>query len=258
MRCLIITPTYNEASTIEALLRRIGSIRADLQDDSIEVLVVDDNSPDQTQELVRTHPGFGTWIHLLARPAKDGLGSAYRAGFDTALRRGFDAVVQMDADGSHPVSAIPALLKLLRTNDVAIGSRYLPGGRTVNWPWHRRAVSWAANSYARTTLRLQTQDATSGFRAWRREAVLAAGVLETTSNGYAFQVENTWHCERRGLRLREHPIVFTERSAGQSKMTPAIAREAAQLVLRWRLAELAESSRALPGSAPAHATVSRR
>lgn len=238
MRCVIVVPTYNEAATIGDLLEAIGTIRTGTSDAVIDVLVVDDNSPDGTQGVVSGHPGFGDWLHLLPRALKGGLGAAYRAGFAAAVQDGYDVVVQMDADGSHPASAVPFLLALLRTNDVAIGSRYVPGGRTENWPAQRRALSWAANTYARSVLRLRTRDSTSGFRAWRAEAIAAAGLLTTTSSGYGFQVENTWRCERRGLQLAESPITFTERSAGTSKMSAGVAREAALLVVRWRVREL--------------------
>jgi dolichol-phosphate mannosyltransferase len=251
MRCSIVVPTYNEAPAITSLLDAVRAIRADAPGTTVDVLVVDDSSPDGTADLVRSYAGFGEWLHLLTRPSKDGLGSAYRAGFAEALRDGYDVVVQMDADGSHPSAAVPSLLALLRTNDVAIGSRYVAGGRTENWPASRKAISWAANAYARTLLGLRTRDTTSGFRAWRTEAITAAGVLETTSNGYGFQVENTWTCERRGLRLAEHPITFTERTAGASKMTPAVAREAALLVLRWRLGELTQGLATGPAASAA-------
>lgn len=238
MRCVIVVPTYNEEPTIRDLLDAIATRRGDVPGVVIDVLVVDDSSPDQTQQAVRSHPGFGTWVHLLARASKDGLGSAYRAGLAAAVRSGYRVVIQMDADGSHPAAAIPPMLELLRSNDVVIGSRYVAGGRTENWPARRRLLSRAANAYARTVLGMDTRDSTSGFRAWRVEAITAAGLLETTSNGYGFQVENTWRCERRGLRVAELPITFTERTAGSSKMTLGVAVEAARLVLRWRLGEL--------------------
>ena len=241
MRCVILVPTYNEAATIVDLIGAIETIRTGISEDVIDVLVVDDNSPDGTQDVIAGHRGFGDWLHLLPRVSKDGLGAAYRAGFAAAVQDGYDAVVQMDADGSHPVSAVPSLLTLLRTNDVAIGSRYVPGGRTENWPALRKALSWAANTYARLVLRLHTRDSTSGFRAWRAEAIAASGLLATTSSGYGFQVENTWRCERRGLRLAETPITFTERSAGTSKMTAGVAREAALLIVQWRVRELSRA-----------------
>lgn len=255
MRCVIVVPTYNEAATVMGLLDAVAAVKAAAPQTVIDVLVVDDGSPDGTGDIVRSHLDFGRWVRLLSRDSKEGLGAAYRAGFAVALRDGYDVVVQMDADGSHPTRAIPALLNLLVTNDVAVGSRYVPGGRTVNWPVRRRALSWAANAYARTFLRLRTRDTTSGFRAWNATAIRAAGVLETTTSGYGFQVENTWSCERRGLRVAESPITFTERTAGSSKMSPAVAREAALLVVRLRgrdmvraLARAAHSIAAGPGT----------
>lgn len=250
MRCVIVTPTYAEAAALPALLSRIEAVRADLPTVRTDLLVVDDSSPDGTADVVRAHPGFGDWVKLLSRRSKDGLGSAYRAGFAAALAEGYDVVVQMDADGSHPVEALPSMLHLLRTHDVVLGSRYVPGGATENWPVHRRALSWAANLYARRLLGLQTHDATSGFRAWRAGAVGAADVLGTRSDGYGFQVENTWRCERLGLRIGEHPITFTERTVGASKMRPEVAREAALLVLRWRIAEARGLLVAGPGGVP--------
>ncbi|GAA3806619.1 polyprenol monophosphomannose synthase [Nocardioides panacisoli] len=237
MRCVIVVPTYNEAATIPTLLAELAQVRS-MVVDTVDLLVVDDGSPDGTADLVRSHPGYGDWVHVLSRTSKDGLGAAYRAGFGEALDRGYDAIVQMDADGSHPVAEVPAMLGLLRDHDLVVGSRYVPGGETVNWPMRRRVLSSGANTYARGVLGLRTRDTTSGFRAWRAAALEAVGVLETASSGYGFQVENTWQAERRGLRIVEHPITFTERTAGASKMTADVAREAARLVLRWRMDEL--------------------
>jgi dolichol-phosphate mannosyltransferase len=238
MRAVIVVPTYNEAGTILSLLDAVERHRSTSPEVTMDLLVVDDDSPDGTGDLVRRHPGCGTWVHLLTRTSKDGLGAAYRAGFAAAVDAGYDVVVQMDADGSHPADQVGPMIALLDAHDVVVGSRYVPGGATRNWPARRRALSWAANAYARTVLGLRTRDATSGFRAWRTEALLAAGTLATASNGYGFQVENTWQAERRGLRLVEHPITFTERTAGASKMSTEVAREAATLVLRWRVGEL--------------------
>jgi dolichol-phosphate mannosyltransferase len=248
MRCVIVVPTYNEAATVGGLLDALAAVKAEATQIRIDVLVVDDGSPDGTGDIVRAHPGYGRWVQLLPRDSKQGLGAAYRAGFALALRDGYDVVVQMDADGSHPAQAIPALLGLLSTNDVAIGPRYVPGGRTLNWPLRRRELSWAANAYARTLLLLRTRDTTSGFRAWNSTAIRAAGVLETTASGYGFQVENTWSCERRGLRVAESPITFTERTAGSSKMSPAVAREAALLVVRLRCRETVRAALAQAAS----------
>ncbi|MFI5625077.1 polyprenol monophosphomannose synthase [Nocardioides sp. NPDC051685] len=253
MRCLILIPTYNEAATLPALLSTLSGLRPLVESSALDVLIVDDNSPDGTADLVRAHDGFGDWLSVLVRTAKDGLGSAYRAGFSAALAQGYDAVVQLDADGSHPAAEIPAMLALLRTHDVVIGSRYVRGGATVNWPLRRRVLSWCANAYARRLLGLSTRDTTAGFRAWRAQALIDAGVVRTTSNGYAFQVENTWRCERLGLRVAEHPITFTERTAGVSKMSPAVAAEAAALVLRWRVSE-----RTMPRPARSKALLGQR
>lgn len=242
-RALLVVPTYDEAASIASLLDRIAAIRAATATRLgvlLDVLVVDDDSPDGTADVVRRHPAYRTWIRVLDRSRKGGLGTAYRAGFGFAVRDRYDIVVQLDADGSHPVETIPAMLALLRDNDLVVGSRYVPGGATENWPARRRALSWAANVYARQALRLGTRDATSGFRAWRVAALLSCGVLDTESNGYGFQVENTWHAERQGLRVAEHPITFTERTAGASKMSADVAREAAVLIARWRWAELRE------------------
>lgn len=246
MRCAIVIPTYNEAATLPALLGALDAVRATTQHTSLDVLVVDDNSPDGTGALVRSHRAFGDWLTLLTRTSKEGLGAAYRAGFAAAITDRYDAVIQMDADGSHPATAVPAMLALLRTHDVVLGSRYVTGGATENWPLRRRVLSWCANFYARHLLGLSTRDTTSGFRAWRSDALVAAGVLQTTSNGYGFQVENTWRSERLGLRVAEHPITFTERTAGASKMSPEVAREAATLVLQWRLGEITHRTKDAP------------
>ena len=232
---MVVVPTYDEAPNVTAMLDQLVAVPV-LTGDRVDVLVVDDNSPDGTADLVRAHPSAGDHVHLLSRPGKSGLGAAYRAGFAEAIDRGYDTVIQMDADGSHPAGAIPAMLRLLEDHDLVVGSRYVAGGRTEHWPARRRALSFLANGYARTVLGLRTRDTTSGFRAWRAEAVTAAGVLETRSSGYGFQVENTWRAEKAGLRLVEHPIVFTDRTAGSSKMDAEVAREAAVLVLRFRLA----------------------
>src|SRR4051794_632157 len=228
MPAVVVVPTYDESANINTLLDRLVAVSSgDPGRDRVEVLVVDDGSPDGTASLVRAHPAYGDLVHLITRASKDGLGSAYREGFARVLGDGYDVVVPMDADGSHPVEAVPALLAGLDAADVVVGSRYTPGGRTRNWPWRRRALSRAANLYARRLLWLHTADSTSGFRAWRSTALGVTGVLHTTSSGYGFQVENTWRAERAGLRVVEQPITFTDRTAGTSKMTASVALEAA-------------------------------
>lgn len=253
-RCCVVVPTYDEADGIAVLLDRLLAATAG---GDVDVLVVDDNSPDGTADVVRAHPAYGGRVRLLLRPGKEGLGAAYRAGFAHAVDAGYPVVVQMDADGSHPVDDVLPMIAGLDSADVVVGSRYVAGGATRGWPWTRRALSSAANLYARAALRLRTHDATAGFRAWRSSAVHRAGLLATTSNGYGFQVENTWRAERSGLRVREHPIVFTDRATGASKMDGAVAVEAFLSVARWRLGELTGSGSTEAATAGGERLVSR-
>lgn len=233
MTTLIVIPTYDEALTITPLLDAVLAAVPEA-----EILVVDDNSPDGTAALVASHPRFPVRVHLLNRRSKDGLGAAYRAGFEWARQSNFSTVVQMDADFSHPPMRIPALLAALEEADVAVGSRYVPGGGIANWPWHRRLISWAGNLYVRLILGLPVRDATAGFKAFRIEALIGLGALEAASNGYCFQIENTWRACRLGMRVTEVPITFTDRTEGTSKMSGAIVREALIRVLFWRFDEL--------------------
>lgn len=230
---IVVIPTYNEAEGITAVLD--ATLRAMPE---LTVLVVDDSSPDGTAERVRAHPAYGTSVHLLVRASKDGLGAAYRAGFAWAIEHGFDRVAQMDADMSHPPARLPALLSALSDSDVAIGSRYVRGGSIENWSWTRRLISQGGNVYVRLVLGLPVRDATAGFKAFRREALEQIGALTSESNGYCFQIENTWRAARLGLRLVEVPITFADRTVGQSKMTSSIVLEAMARVLRWRWREL--------------------
>ncbi|KRC63290.1 hypothetical protein ASE12_00055 [Aeromicrobium sp. Root236] len=233
MTPIVIIPTYNEALgvriTLDAVLRTAPDI---------DILVVDDSSPDGTGEVVKAHPRYPTQIHLLTRPQKNGLGAAYRAGFTWALDRGHDVIVQMDADLSHPPAKIPELIAALGHTDIAIGSRYVKGGGVGNWTLRRRLISRAGNAYVRMVLGLRVRDATAGFRAFRREALVTLGALESQSNGYSFQIENTWRAARLGLTTTEVPITFTDRTVGVSKMSPDIVREAVLRVLAWRWHEI--------------------
>jgi dolichol-phosphate mannosyltransferase len=242
MTTLIVIPTYDEAHTIEPLLDAV--LR---QPVGADILVVDDGSPDGTGALIASHPAYGVRVHLLERERKEGLGAAYRAGFDWARRRGYGRIVQMDADFSHPPDLIPALLHALERADVAIGSRYVDGGAVENWPWTRRALSRGGNVYVRVVLGLGVHDATAGFRAFRTDALLRIGALESASNGYSFQIENTWRARRLGLRIEEVPITFTDRTEGSSKMTGSIVREAILRVIGWRWQELRHPA---PAAAP--------
>ncbi len=241
MKHLVIVPTYQEVASIAATLQQVARHAPDC-----DVLVVDDASTDGTPAVVQADRRFGREVHLLQRPRKDGLGNAYREGFRWALERRYDAVVQMDADLSHPAETLPDLLSALTEVDVAVGSRYVAGGRVDRWSRSRRILSQGANLYARSVLGLATRDATAGFKALRASAIHEVGALETTSNGYCFQIETIWRAERAGLRVRELPITFEERQEGESKMSAAVAGEAMVRVLRWRAAEV--TARLRPGA----------
>lgn len=233
MRTVIVVPTYNESDNIRGLLDAV------LHDaPGVDVLVVDDNSPDGTAALVADRPEFLDRVFLLSRADKHGLGAAYRAGFRWALAHDYEAVAQMDADFSHPTSRIEALLTALDDADVAVGSRYVPGGAVNNWPLRRRAISWCGNTYVRLVLRLPVRDATAGFKAFRRDALVAIAAVDSESNGYCFQIENTWQAARRNLRIVEVPITFSDRTHGVSKMSGDIIQEALLRVLVWRWQEL--------------------
>jgi dolichol-phosphate mannosyltransferase len=232
---IVVIPTYDEAESIREAIDRV------LAATDAHVLVVDDNSPDGTAGLVRGHPQFGERVFLLDRAEKSGLGAAYRAGFSWAGEHGYPVIAQMDADLSHPAETLDAMLRRCVAYgtggraDLVIGSRYVPGGGTENWPWSRQLISRGGNLYVRLLLRVQIRDATAGFRVYSADALERCMVADSESTGYAFQVENTWRAQRAGLVIEEHPIVFTERRLGQSKMTTKIASEAMFRVLVWRV-----------------------
>jgi len=236
---LIVIPTFNEAENIEHVL---DALLAAVRPEAVHVLIVDDSSPDGTADLVRAHPGFGSRVHMLSRPEKDGLGGAYRQGFGWAMERGYQRVVQMDADGSHDPRAVSTLLGAPAAADIAIGSRYVPGGGSPGWPWRRRLVSRGGNFYVRALLRLPVRDATSGFRAYRSAQVAAQVTAGGVSSGYSFQIESTWRAARAGMHLHEVPITFVDRQLGQSKMGIRIVLEALWRVLRWRLTPLGSAT----------------
>ena len=229
----VVLPTYNERDNVE---RMAAAILEALPEASL--LVVDDSSPDGTGDLADTIAARESRVSVLHRPVKDGLGMAYREGFRWVLERpDVRAIVQMDADFSHDPADLPRLLAPLMGNaDLVLGTRYMPGGATVGWPWYRKLISRGGTLFARTVLLLPYRDLTGGFKAWRREVLDAIRLRETSGSGYGFQVETTWWAHRRGASIVQIPIVFRERTAGTSKMTGGIVREAMFLVVGLRLA----------------------
>lgn len=224
----MIVPTYNERENIEVLLHRLLALPYDLN-----VLVVDDASPDGTGQFVEQWKRDEPRLHLLRRPGKMGLGSAYRDGFRYALEHGADYIFEMDADLSHDPDAIGEFLSNIEHVDIVLGSRYLNGVTVVNWPLQRLILSYTANLYTRLITGLPVKDATGGFKCFRRRALESVNLDRVRSDGYAFQIEMTFKCWKKGFRIREIPIVFVDRRAGVSKMNRRIIWEAAGMV--WRL-----------------------
>ena len=233
-RTVVVLPTYNERENVAALL---AAVRRSLPD--ADVLVVDDNSPDGTASIVEEAASELGQIKLLRRPGKQGLGSAYRNGFAIALDEGYDVVVSMDVDFSHDPAVLPEMLALIDAGaDAVIGSRYVPGGATSDWPVHRRLLSRWGNRYTSLVLGLQVRDCTSGFRAYRAGALATIAPETTTAEGYAFLTELVRRLVRAGFRVMETPIVFADRRLGQSKMSSRIVIESMLLVTRWGFRDL--------------------
>lgn len=230
-RALVIVPTYNER---ENITRLIGAILD--QDERLEILVVDDGSPDGTGEIVEALIELEQRVRIIKRPRKMGLGTAYIAGFRWALERGYDIVFEMDADFSHDPAHLPQFLRAVEDADVVLGSRYRNGKVTVvNWPIKRLLLSYFANVYARVVTGLPVWDATGGFKCFRRKVLQAIDLSHVKSNGYAFQIEMSFRAWRKHFRIVEIPIVFVDRTEGQSKMSGSIVREAIWMVWRLRL-----------------------
>jgi dolichol-phosphate mannosyltransferase len=228
-RALVIVPTYNERENIARLIQNVLE-----RDPRLEVLVVDDGSPDGTADIVDGMMAASQRVHMLRRPSKMGLGTAYVAGFRWALERGYDYVFEMDADFSHDPNHLPEFLKAIQAADLVLGSRYREGRVTVvNWPIARLILSYFANVYARKVTGLQVWDATGGFKCFRRSVLEAIDLTKVKSNGYAFQIEMSYRASKRGFRIIEIPIVFVDRTEGTSKMSKSIVREAVWMV--WRL-----------------------
>ena len=231
MRTLVITPTYVEAENIDEFLRRA---RAALP--SADILVVDDNSPDGTADIAEATAAELGGIDVLRRPVKQGLGSAYRAGFAIGIDKGYEALVQIDADLSHDPAVLPKLLRELESGaDLAIGSRYVPGGEIPHWPWFRRSLSRYGNLYGAWVLGTGVKDGTAGYRAYRADTLKSIDFATTRAKGYGFQIETAYRVHRWGGRIAEVPIVFTDRVRGHSKMTWGVAAEEITLVTWWGL-----------------------
>jgi dolichol-phosphate mannosyltransferase len=240
---LVVIPTYNERDNLGPI---VGRLHAALP--AVHVLVVDDGSPDGTGELADKLAAGDDRIHVLHRTEKAGLGAAYIAGFRWGLDRDYQVLVEMDADGSHAPEDLPRLLAALDGADLVIGSRYVPGGRVVNWPKSREVLSRGGNVYSKLALGVRINDITAGFRAYRRRVLEKLELDGVASHGYCFQVDLTWRTVRAGFSIVEVPITFTEREIGTSKMSGSIVREALLRVTQWGVRHRIDQARQLlPG-----------
>ena len=231
-RVVMVVPTYNEAENLAWVVGRLRTAQP-----SVDILVVDDNSPDGTGALADGLAAADPAVHVLHRPGKGGLGAAYLAGFTWALEAGYDVIGEMDADGSHQPEQLQRLLDALSGADLVIGSRWIPGGSVVNWPMRREALSRGGNLYVRLLLGISIRDATAGFRVFRRTALEKIDLASVESTGYVFQTDLVTRCLRAGLTVREVPIEFVERVRGDSKMSGAVATESLRRITRWGLRE---------------------
>jgi dolichol-phosphate mannosyltransferase len=231
-RVVMVVPTYNEAANLAWI---VGRVRKSLPD--ADVLVVDDGSPDGTGEIADELAEADSHVSVVHRTAKEGLGAAYLHGFRVALANGYDVIGEMDADGSHQPEQLPRLLDALVDADLVLGSRWVPGGSVVNWPWTRVALSRGGNLYTRMLLGIPVRDATGGFRLFRRTTLEKIDLHSVRSVGYCFQADLAWRTVEAGLRVREVPIVFVERVRGESKMSPDVAVESLRRITTWGLRE---------------------
>ncbi|KDN83837.1 polyprenol monophosphomannose synthase [Kitasatospora cheerisanensis] len=229
---LVIIPTYNEAENVE---RIVGRVRAAVPE--AHVLVADDNSPDGTGKLADGLAAADEQVRVLHRKGKEGLGAAYLAGFRWGLENGYDVLVEMDADGSHQPEELPRLLTALRSADLVLGSRWVPGGAVVNWPKSRLLLSKGGSTYSRLMLNVPIRDVTGGYRAFRKETLLGLGMDQVASQGYCFQVDLAWRAVKAGFKVAEVPITFVEREHGASKMNRGIVAEALWRVTAWGVSD---------------------
>lgn len=233
-KTLVIVPTYNEADNIEIILSKI----IELNIPNLEILVVDDNSPDGTHEIVAQVAKRDLRVKLLKRDAKTGLGKAYVEGFKYAIKERYDHIFEMDADLSHDPKDIPRFLEKIKINDLVIGSRYKTGVNVVNWPLPRLLLSLGANWYTRLITGLPIMDCTAGFKCFRRQVLEDIDLNNISSDGYAFQIEMTYKAWKKKFKICELPIIFVDRSKGDSKMTRKVMREAAWIVWKLRFLSL--------------------
>ncbi len=231
MRVLIMVATYNERENIEDLINDIYSFAPE-----VNILVIDDNSPDKTYEIVENlkEKNYKDKLFLIKRKGKLGLGTAYVDGFNWALNNKYDVIMQMDADFSHNPKYIPQFLEAIKTNDLVLGSRYVAGGGVVNWGFIRRVISQGGSLYARTILGIKIRDLTGGFKCWRSKVLESIDINSLKSNGYSFQIETTYKTIRKGFKVKEIPIIFEDRRVGQSKMSSKIFIEALIMVLKLK------------------------
>jgi dolichol-phosphate mannosyltransferase len=234
-RVVMVVPTYNEADNLAWIVGRLRRAQPE-----VDVLVVDDNSPDGTGKIADELAGADEAVRVVHRSRKDGLGAAYKHGFRVALDAGYDVIGEMDADGSHQPEQLHLLLGALTDADVVIGSRWIPGGSVVNWPFQRELLSRGGNLYVRLLLGVSVRDATAGFRLFRRSALVAIDLDDVESTGYVFQTDMVARCLRLGLRVREVPIEFVERIRGDSKMSGRVAVESLRRVTVWGVRERLE------------------
>ena len=233
MRTLIISPTYNERKNIQSLIEQVFDL-----DSTYHLLIIDDNSPDGTAKKVEELQKEHSNLHLEIRPGKAGLGTAYLYGFQWALDKGYDSIVQIDADLSHDPNDIPKLLENLSNHELVIGSRYVEGVSVVNWPIRRLILSYGANYYSRFITGMPINDGTGGFKAWRASLLDKIKLNEVRSQGYSFQIEMNFRAWRLGASIKEEPIIFVDRTIGESKMSSTIMYEAIWMVWRLRIWKL--------------------
>jgi dolichol-phosphate mannosyltransferase len=239
-RTLVIIPTYNESENIDRIIART---RAAIP--HADILIADDNSPDGTGKLADALAAADDQVHVMHRLGKEGLGAAYLAGFEWGINNDYDILVEMDADGSHQPEQLPPLLDATAHADLVLGSRWVEGGKVVNWPRSREILSRGGNLWTRIALGIPLKDATGGFRAFRRQTLLGIGLDNVASAGYCFQVDLAWRALKAGYRVVEVPITFIEREYGDSKMSRAIVVEALLLTTAWGIKHRAEQLKSL-------------